>query len=140
MENNKSPGPDGLGIELYKTFPSLTKALAQTFIATDESISSKLNHGNIILLHKSGPKDNISNYRPLTMLNTDYKIIAKMLTSRLQAVIQHIVHPDQTGFIKGRSIKHNILQSILIQQYNKDPYAAFLLLDLTKAFDRVSHE
>ena len=140
LPNNKAPGLDGLGIEVYKTFPDLIKILWQAFTSFNGTITSHLNQGKIILLHKKGPKNDLNNYCPLTMLNTDYKIITKALATRLQLALPSIIHPDQTGFIKGRSIKSNIIEAILLQHTRLPPTAAYLLLDFTKAFDQVDHQ
>lgn len=136
--NNKAPGPDGFPVEIFKLFPKLTEKLHECYIASKGLLLTKINIGKLVLLHKKGSKDTLDNYRPLTMLNTDYKIIAKTLAERLQEILPSIIHPDQTGFIRGRSIKANILDAILASQH-KSPYSAALLLDLTKAFDRVNH-
>ena len=69
------------------------------------------------------------------MLNTDYKIVAKTLANRLQSVIQNVVHPDQTGFIKRRNIKDNIIETYLTTVASKE--GALILLDFKKAYDRM---
>jgi hypothetical protein len=87
MLNNKSSGLNSLGIEVYKTFPKLIKLLHSFFSLSNKSLTSTLNQGQLILIHKSSSHSNLSNYRPLTMLNTNYKIITKTLATHLQSVI-----------------------------------------------------
>ena len=59
----------------------------------------------------------LSNWRPITLLNTDYKIASKVLVKRIESVVPSIIHPDQTGFMKGRYIGQNIkLINDIIQQ------------------------
>ena len=77
----------------------------------------------------------MANYRPLQMLNMDYKIVAKTLANRLQGVIQNMIHPDQTGFIKRRNIKDNIIKTYLTTVASKE--RALVLLDFEKAYDRM---
>ena len=84
----------------------------------------------------------IKNYRPISLLTVDYKIIAKTMANRLKNCIDSVIHPDQSGFLKGRNIGNNVrllLDVIEYTDFNKLP-AAVLLLDIEKAFDSVSHE
>jgi hypothetical protein len=67
-------------------------------------MSKSQNRGVLTLLFKSGKRENICNWRPLTLLNTDYKIIAKILAERLKIVLPNVIHSDQKGFVKGRNI------------------------------------
>jgi len=52
-------------------------------------------------IYKKNDKTEISNYRPITVLNSDYKILTHALTNHLSAIIPYLIHPDQAGFIKG---------------------------------------
>ena len=62
--------------------------------------------GIIILLHKGNdlPRDELTNWRPITLTNTDYKIMAKVLARRLSVVIGKLINEDQVGYLKGRNI------------------------------------
>ena len=61
--------------------------------------------GVISLLYKGkGDRNSLSNWRPLTMLNLDYKIYAKVLSRRVQCVIASVVHTDQYCAVPGRTI------------------------------------
>ena len=77
----------------------------------------------------------MANYRLLQMLNTDYKIVAKTLANRLQGVIQQVIHPDQTGFIKSRNIKNNIIETYLTTGASKE--GVLVLLNFEKAYNRM---
>jgi hypothetical protein len=59
----------------------------------------------LTLLHKGGDRDNIRNWRPITLLNSDYKIISKLLANRMKPVLNKIIHTDQKGFVAGRNIR-----------------------------------
>ena len=75
---------------------------------------------------------------PVSLLNADYKIISKILTSRMQPVMHKLVHEDQQCAVKGRKIQnhlHNIREIITYCRVK----ARNLSLDQEKAFDRVSH-
>jgi hypothetical protein len=53
----------------------------------------------LTLLHKGGDRDNIRNWRPITLLNSDYKIISKLLANRMKPVLSKIIHTDHKGFV-----------------------------------------
>ena len=66
------------------------------------------NYGLLTLLFKKGERALLSNWRPISLLNTDYKILAKALSTRLGKVLAHIVADDQTCGVPGRIILNNV--------------------------------
>ena len=80
---------------------------------------------------------NLKNWRPLSLLNCDYKIAAKSIANRIQATLPKLINNDQTGFIKGRFIGENIrlIDSIINYTANENIPGLILLLDFEKAFD-----
>ena len=60
----------------------------------------------IILLHKEKdlPRDRLNNWRPVTLTNTDYKILAKMMAKNMETVVNKLINEDQAGYLKGRSM------------------------------------
>ena len=105
MKKNKSPGCDGISIEFYQTFwpqikDILVSALNECYVTG--MMCNTQRRGLITLLFKKGDSQNLNNWRPITLLNCDYKIIAFILASRLQKVITSLVNETQTGYIKGR--------------------------------------
>lgn len=82
-----------------------------------------------------------SSYRPISLLNVDLKIITKTLAHRLDNIIPSLIHPDQTGFVKGRHSANNTRRLINIIDYSithQSPHATIVSLDAEKAFDRVN--
>jgi len=81
----------------------------------------------------------LKNWRPITLLNTDYKIITKCIAIRLKKVLPNIIHSDQTGFLKGRFIGENIRLALDVIDYVNDNDLAGLmfLIDFEKAFDKI---
>ena len=81
----------------------------------------------------------MKNWRPVTLLNTDYKILTKTLARRLEKFIPDIIHPDQSGFVKGRFIGEPIrFVEDLIEKYDKEDQTGVVLqLDFEKAFDSI---
>ena len=91
------------------------------------------------LLHKGGEREDIKNWRPLTLLNCDYKIISKLLAERLKNVLTKLIHPDQKGFVKGRNISeaNRMIQDIIQYADEENEEGIIVFLDQQKAFDRV---
>ena len=114
MKLNKSPGSDGLPVEFYKSFWTdikipLLDSLQEAYTSGELSTTQK--RGIITLLHKKNDKTLLNNWRPISLLNTDYKILTHVLANRMKKVINTLISSDQTGYIKGRFIGQNITQS-----------------------------
>lgn len=101
MANQKSPGPDGLPIETYRQYgkillPELLKTLNWALEAG--RLPDSMTETTIILLQKEGGNSlEPSAYRPISLLCTDAKILARVLPSRLNKTISKLIHSDQTG-------------------------------------------
>ena len=144
LKNNKSPGSDGLTAEFFKFFWIDIK---QYLI---ESIQHALEHGELSMEQKRGiitliPKKEknrlfLKNWRPISLLNVDYKIIAKSLSNRICKVLPHVIDEDQTGYIKGRFIGCNIrmIEDAMIFTENNNLPGILLNIDFEKAFDSVN--
>ena len=145
MENNKSPGFDGLTTNFYKHFwpllgAELTRVYNYSFNNGLLTVSQR--RGIITLLFKKGDRTQLKNWRPVTLLNTDYKILTRALANRLQQVLPLIVSSDQTASIKGRTIHDNtrLLNDVISYANEKNINLALISVDQMKAFDRVSHD
>lgn len=79
----------------------------------------------------------IKNWRPLTLLNCDYKIASKAIANRIKTVLPELISDDQSGFVKNRCISDNIrtLDSVIQYTANKNIPGLLLFLDFEKAFD-----
>ena len=141
FQNDKAPGEDGFTVEFYKYFFDL---LGNDFLASlnvahakgELSISQR--RGIITLTPKEGGSLlELSNWRPITLLNVDVKIAAKAIAKRLEPILPSLIHSDQTGFVKGRYIGENIRLINDIMQTTKIHNLPGILtsLDFRKAFD-----
>lgn len=142
LKPNKSPGEDGIISEFYLLYWNTIKAEFMSLlreIFEQKRLSDSQYKGVLTLLHKGGERDNIKNWRPLTLLNCDYKIIAKILAERLKIVLPKLIHTDQKGFIKGRNIAdaNRLIQDIIQYIDQEDEEAVIIFLDQQKAFDRM---
>ena len=141
FQNEKSPGEDGFTVEFYKCFfellgTDLVASLNAAYELGELSISQR--RGVITLLPKEdGPLSALSNWRPITLLNTDYKIASKAIAKRLETVLSSLVHTDQTGFIKGRYIGENIrlINDVMEHTRIEKKGGILISLDFNKAFN-----
>ena len=92
-------------------------------------------------LYKRIDKHMLKNWRLISLLNTDYKILTHVLANRLKSVIGKLIHTDQNGYIKGRNIAYNIrlIQDVINYVENDNIEGAIIFLDFQKAFDTVNH-
>ena len=94
----------------------------------------------ITLIHKKDrdPKQ-CGNYHPVSLINVNAKLLAKILASRLEVFLPKLIHPDQVGFIKNRTSSDNFrrLLHLIWQAGNETDITVAFSLDAEKAFDRV---
>ena len=142
---NKSPGLVGLSYEVYlrmsHMFVPILTDMFNHWLAQG-AIPGSITKGVIILLKKGGRHvwEGLDDYRPITLLNTELKILARVLANRLQHVISDLIGPEQTFAVKGRSIQDNLhLIRKVLEGIEDDTEASLISLDQSKAFDRVDH-
>ena len=165
--NGKAPGPDGIPNEFWKAelkwkeemkkeqknkqkgedsgnlvvrpcvAALMTKVLKdiECFGVIDGSFAE----ARMGLIYKKKDKRDIQNYRPITLLNTDYKAYTKVLVNRLRDVAPNLIHKDQTGFMPRRSIydQMKIVELMLRWSENASQKGLIVCLDQEKAYDRI---
>ncbi|KAN0015464.1 hypothetical protein ACTFIU_008195 [Dictyostelium citrinum] len=111
-------------------------------LTNKKEIPSKFKEGVITTIFKKGDELNISNRRPITLLNTDYKILSKVLNSRLLDITSKIINKFQNGFVPNRFIQDNIqIMKEVIEISNKRKNNTLITFyDFNKAFDSISHK
>ena len=112
MQNNKSPGNDGLTKEFFVTFWEDIKDAFLNSCRTaklKKELSTSQRQAVIKLIEKKDKdKRFIKNWRPISLLNVDYKIISKALASRLKKVLPNLISPQQTAYVKKRFIGESV--------------------------------
>lgn len=144
LGKNKSPGIDGLTGEFYRAFrEELVPVLDRLFRQIEETgeMVESMTIGLVSIIYKKGDRDRLENYRPLSMLNNDYKILARVIANRIKRVIGTVVGNTQAYSIPGRDIADTV-SSIrdTIQHMKGQGKGIVVSLDLNKAFDRVDHK
>ena len=147
MQNNKTPGNDGLTKEFYEAFWNeikhvFLKSLKQAKEKGQLSISQR--QAVIKLIEKKDrDKRYIKNWRPISLLNVDTKIISKALAAKLKKVLPTIISSNQTAYVNKRCIsKSGRLISDIIEVFEKQNIGGVFLvtMDIEKAFDSLDHD
>ena len=143
FSSNKAPGNDGIPIEFYgKLWPLISepfiKCVNECFEKGEMSFSQK--QAVITLVEKKG-KDRtlLENWRPISLVNVDAKIMSKVIASRIKNVLPSIVHYNQTGFVKDRYIGETIRSIFDIMEFTvtENIPGLMIFIDFQKAFDSV---
>jgi hypothetical protein len=143
MPQDKAPGPDGFTRRFFKLCWPI---IQHDFMAAIHSLYNSrsndlnlLNKANIILIPKKDGAESIGDFRPISLIHGVAKIITKVLALRLAPLINELISPCQSAFIKRRSIHDNFLYvRNLTRRFHRTKSPAIVLkLDISKAFDSV---
>ena len=142
LKNGSCPGSDGIPIEVYKVFwrqirTTFYNAIIQIYKQGRLHDSA---HQGVLNLIPKGQKDThvLKNLRPISLLNSDYKVIEKLIANRMVPALEYVIHEDQKGYLPGRKIAANIRKildvTVTSRQEQKDGF--ILSCDYMKCFDR----
>ena len=143
LSNGKVLGPDEIPPKFFKELWDDIKEDLVVYINTilaQGSLGSYVSLSNLSLIPKKGFLALLTNWRPLSILNTIYKLIAKALANRSKTFMPLWIRPSQTGFVKGRHILENIFttQEAMYWAVSSQQNLALILLEFEKAYNRVS--
>ena len=143
-KSSKTPGSDGIPHEFYLTFWELIgdeMVNVYNTILQRGSLCDSQKRGIIVLIPKKGNKEDMKNYRPISLLNYDYKLLARIITNRMKPLMPRLIHSAQNCGVNGKTIFNTTatLRDIMgFCNYNKTK-AIMVSLDFNKAFDNVQH-
>ncbi|KAF5337057.1 hypothetical protein D9611_002908 [Ephemerocybe angulata] len=159
VPNGKAAGLDGIPVEIWKFYttkhketagvenetPDLVNILVELFNDIAEygvAPETEFAEGWLCPIYKKKDRTDISNYRPITVLNTDYKILTRTIMNRLSKIAPELIHPDQAGFMKNRSIhtQTDLIHTVIGRCANENIRGTIVCLDQEKAYDKVKHE
>ncbi len=160
--NNKAPGPNSIPYEVYKIIDSWFENKANTdssdgqgfdIIKVLQMVFNDIEMHGIIdgssfaeswmcLLYKKNDRMDIANYRPISLLNTDYKIMTKAPAIKLAKVAPDLIHPSQAGFIPGRNIYDHmwLTKRIVDLAEVEEQNGMIVFLDQEKAYNKIKHD
>jgi len=157
--NDRAAGLDGIPMDLWKKMSALWDAFSEMDINPYCNVvrimvrvfndieefgitpGTRFNEGWMCPIYKKGERDNVANYRPITVLNTDYKTMTKALANKLAEAAPSVIHRDQAGFLKGRSIYDQVKLAKLTIDFGRilERNGALVMLDQEKAYDKILH-
>ncbi|PNX75251.1 ribonuclease H, partial [Trifolium pratense] len=147
MQPWKAPGPDGFPAGFYQKAWGTVGGSVCEFVCgvwDNPSVVSSVNQTDICLIPKIQQPEFITQFRPISLCNTIYKIVSKVIVERLKDCIPKLVSPFQTGFVPGRIIHENVIvakemaHSMHRMKGRKGAFA--IKVDLSKAYDKISWE
>ena len=142
---NKAPGVDGIGLEFYRMgWDIIQTELLQIMnnMYSNEPLRAHQARGLMVYIPKKPNPIRITEYRPLTLLNSDYKILARVIANRLKPILHDIISPQQHCSIQRTSIFEavaTIRDVIAYAEISQTPLYV-ISLDFQAAFDRISHK
>ena len=142
MDPDKAPGPDGFTIHFYRICWNIIKPdlirMIKGFLQK-EKLGGNTNSNFLSLIPKETNPGSFDRFRPISLCNASYKIIAKLLANRIKPLLGKLISDSQGGFIKGRHILDNVIQVQEAMHSNnlRKEKGMLIKLNMANAFDRV---
>ena len=135
MEDQKSPGIDGIPIIFYKEYYNLLEndlhLLYSNILFKEKQTPTIMKQAIITLIPKNIDElEDLKNWRPNSLLYIDYKILTKILANRLKNILPHIISQEQNCSIPNRNIFNNIFLIRDAIRYNKEKNTHFYIMQV----------
>ena len=143
MAKGKTPGIDGLPMEFYEMFFNLIQnglqQLYNTRLFENKDLPKKMKRAIITLIPKNSETKHLKNWRQISLLCVDYKILTKILATRLKTILKTTISEEQNCGIPQRTIFSNLfsIRELINYTNNKKQKAFIISIDQEKAFDKV---
>jgi hypothetical protein len=144
MAELKAPGPDGLQGIFYKRYWELVgKSLVDCVQLFFESgtLEENMSFAYIVLIPKSGGADSVNMFRPISLCNFSFKVITRIITSRIRGLLENMISPFQSAFVPGRWIAENTILAREVMHKMKSMKGkgglVGIKIDMSKAYDRI---
>eukprot|EP00253_Pinus_taeda_P004488 PITA_04488 len=143
MESDKAPGPDEFTIHFYKACWDIIKYDLQKMIRgflKKAKVGGSTNSTYLALIPKDSNPETFARFRPISLCNASYKILAKLLANRLKPLLPQIISSYQGGFVEGRHILDNVIQvqETVHSSKQRKEKGMLIKLDMANAFDKVN--
>jgi hypothetical protein len=144
LDPDKAPGPDGFPIRFYRSFWDIIKQDLKkmlNYTLHKQKIGGATNSTFLALIPKESNPSNFSRFRPISLCNSSYKILTKIIATRLNPLLSKLISENQSGFLKDKQITDNIVlvqEAIHSSKKSKAP-GMVVKLDMENSFDRVKH-
>ena len=141
----RAPGIDGMSLEFYAVHweliqNDLTEMLNDMFLHKRITLSQK--KGIIICLPKTNNRDTLDSYRPISLLNTEYKLLARIMATRLKPILTALMPTGQYCGIPGKSMLDALaaIRDVIAYHETEKRPMCIVTLDFQKAFDKIAHD
>eukprot|EP00253_Pinus_taeda_P023626 PITA_23626 len=143
MDSDKAPGLDGFTIHFYKVCWDIIKYDLQKMVRgfmNKAKVGGSTNSTYLALIPKDSNPETFAKFRPISLCNASYKILAKLLANRIKPLLPRIVSSAQGGFVEGRHILDNVIQvqETIHSSKQRKEKGMLIKLDMANAFDRVN--
>jgi len=144
-KSQKAPGHDGIGLGFYKTaWEEMKHDLLQILncMYIDGIILARQLQGLMVCIPKQAHPSKVEDYRPSTLMNTDYKILTMIIAERLKPILSTLLHPNQYCEIGGNSVFDAVaaIRDVIAYAEVKRKHMCMVSIDSSAAFDKISHE
>ncbi|GJZ00626.1 cysteine-rich receptor-like protein kinase [Tanacetum coccineum] len=145
FDEGKAPGPDGFTMEFFKRgwyFIRLEFMQLMVEFHSNARFPKGFNSTFLVLIPKQNAPKDITNLRPISLINAPYKILSKVIANRLRSVMSRLVSENQSAFIIDRHLSDSVMLVNELWHFLKKSKtsAMFLKLDFAKAYDSASHK